>query len=130
MFETDSTDMFKMNKLLAKHIIPLERKGMQMLTTYNNIFYFDWTLSSYISEVSSQAKRLKVDGVAADECSEDGPSPVIISEALAKFFGTGEREMHQPEALRRVWDYVKVKRLEVSVYLPSFALTWLLIWLF
>lgn len=89
VFETDSTDMFKMNKLLAKHIIPLERK-----------------------EVSSQAKRLKVDGVAADECSEDGPSPVIISEALAKFFGTGEREMHQPEALRRVWDYVKVKRLE------------------
>lgn len=103
---------------------------LQHTITFISQTDFDWTLSSYFSEVSSQAKRLKVDGVAADECSEDGPSPVIISEALAKFFGIGEREMHQPEALRRVWDYVKVKRLEVSVYLPIFALTWLLICLF
>ena len=28
VFETDSTDMFKMNKLLAKHIIPLEPTSM------------------------------------------------------------------------------------------------------
>lgn len=30
VFETDSTDMFKMNKLLAKHIIPLEPSSMFM----------------------------------------------------------------------------------------------------
>lgn len=28
VFETDCTDMFKMNKLLAKHIIPLEPTSM------------------------------------------------------------------------------------------------------
>lgn len=28
VFETDCTDMFKMNKLLAKHIIPLESSSM------------------------------------------------------------------------------------------------------
>lgn len=28
VFETDCTDMFKMNKLLAKHIIPLEPSSM------------------------------------------------------------------------------------------------------
>ena len=28
VFETDCTDMFKMNKLLAKHIIPLQPSSM------------------------------------------------------------------------------------------------------
>ncbi|RVW80470.1 Upstream activation factor subunit UAF30 [Vitis vinifera] len=89
VFETDSTDMFKMNKLLAKHIIPLEP-----------------------SRESSQAKRLKVDVESATESSEASPSPVMISDALATFFGTGEREMLQEEALRRVWEYIKVNQLE------------------
>ncbi|KAA8520183.1 hypothetical protein F0562_014439 [Nyssa sinensis] len=91
VFETDCTDMFKMNKLLAKHIIPLEP-----------------------TKESGQAKRLKVDVEPATESTEPGPMPVIISEALAKFFGTGEREMLQSEALRRVWDYIKVNHLEVG----------------
>lgn len=39
---------------------------------------------------------------------------MIISEALAKFFGTGEKEMLQSEALGRVWEYIKANQLEVS----------------
>lgn len=31
VFETDCTDMFKMNKLLAKHIIALEPTSMYMI---------------------------------------------------------------------------------------------------
>ncbi|KAA8520957.1 hypothetical protein F0562_011630 [Nyssa sinensis] len=89
VFETDCTDMFKMNKQLAKHIIPLEP-----------------------TKESGQAIRLKVDVEPATESTEPGPMPVIISEALAKSFGTGEREMLQSEALRRVWDYIKVNHLE------------------
>ncbi|XP_077221787.1 SWIB complex BAF60b domain-containing protein [Tasmannia lanceolata] len=93
LFETDCTDMFKMNKLLAKHIIPLEPS----------------------KDSGSDRKRLKV-GVtnveAPSECSEPGTSHVIISDALAKFFGTGEREMLPSEAVKRVWDYVKVNQLE------------------
>ncbi|KAE7995279.1 hypothetical protein FH972_000097 [Carpinus fangiana] len=89
VFETDCTDMFKMNKLLAKHIIPLEPK-----------------------KESGQAKRLKVDVESTTESTEPGSSPVIISEALAKFLGTVEREMLQSEALRLVWEYIKVNHLE------------------
>ncbi|XP_057765023.1 uncharacterized protein LOC130985875 isoform X2 [Salvia miltiorrhiza] len=59
VFETDCTDMFKMNKLLAKHILRL------------------------------------------DPTNE-----------LAKFFGTGEKEMLQSEALGRVWEYIKANQLE------------------
>ncbi|GFY90658.1 SWIB complex BAF60b domain-containing protein [Actinidia rufa] len=89
VFETDCTDMFKMNKLLAKHIIPLGP-----------------------TKESGQAKRLKVDVETATESSEPGSQPIIISEALAEFFGTGEREMPQSEAFRCVWEYIKVNRLE------------------
>ncbi|XP_059435476.1 uncharacterized protein LOC132168504 [Corylus avellana] len=89
VFETDCTDMFKMNKLLAKHIIPLEPK-----------------------KEPGQAKRLKVDVESTTESTEPGSSPVIISEALAKFLGTAGREMLQSEALRLVWEYIKVNRLE------------------
>jgi len=89
VFETDCTDMFKMNKLLAKHIISLEP-----------------------TKESGQAKRLKVDVESTTESTEPGSSPVIISEALAKFLGTAGREMLQSEALRRVWEYIKVNHLE------------------
>ncbi|KAH7546810.1 uncharacterized protein LOC107434308 [Ziziphus jujuba] len=87
VFETDCTDMFKMNKLLAKHIIPLEPTKQ------------------------AAPKRRKVDVEAETKSTESGPS-VIISEALANFFGVGEREMLQSEVLRRVWEYIKVNHLE------------------
>ncbi|KAM7264115.1 hypothetical protein ACFE04_001798 [Oxalis oulophora] len=96
VLEVDCTDMFKMNKLLSKHIIKLEP-----------------------SKVSSQqAKRLKVDSELTTESTEpgtsppSGPSPIIISEALAKFFGTEEREMLQTEAEGRVSEYIKINSLE------------------
>ncbi|KAK1424434.1 hypothetical protein QVD17_19763 [Tagetes erecta] len=70
VFETDCTDMFKMNKLLAKHIIPLE-------------------------------------------------PTIIISEALANCLDMQEREMSESEALRLVWEYIKINNLEV--HFPSLA---------
>ena len=43
------------------------------------------------------------------------PTPsVIISDALANFFGITGREMLQSEVLRRIWEYIKVNQLEVS----------------
>ncbi|XP_065854190.1 uncharacterized protein [Euphorbia lathyris] len=89
VFETDCTDMFKMNKLLAKHIIALEP-----------------------SKESSQAKRVKVEVEPKVETTEPGGSVVVISDALAKFLGAGGREMTHLEASRRVWEYIKVNHLE------------------
>ncbi|KAG6771009.1 hypothetical protein POTOM_022352 [Populus tomentosa] len=96
VFETDCTDMFKMNKLLAKHIIPLQPSSM---------FYDNY-------KESSQAKRAKVDVETPTENTEPGASLVVISERLAEFLGTTEREMTQTEASRRVWEYIKLKQLE------------------
>ncbi|KAL0443315.1 UNVERIFIED_CONTAM: Upstream activation factor subunit UAF30 [Sesamum latifolium] len=95
VFETDCTDMFKMNKLLAKHILPLEPT----------------------KQTAENAKRPKVDVVKADvpgsDSKSDDPVPIVlISEALASFFGTEEREMSQAEVLRQMWEYIKVNQLE------------------
>lgn len=92
VFETDCTDMFKMNKLLAKHILPLEP-------------------TKQAAEVN---KKPKVDVVEEEPAvkSEDPIPIVIISELLANFFGTDEREMSQAEVLRQMWEYIKVHQLE------------------
>ncbi|KAK6947008.1 DEK, C-terminal, partial [Dillenia turbinata] len=89
VFETDCTDMFKMNKLLAKHIIPLEPT----------------------KEPGQNSKKVKVEVEPVPRSNESG-SPVIISEALAHFFGTSGREMMPSEVLRGVWDYIRVNHLE------------------
>ncbi|XP_059307139.1 uncharacterized protein LOC132058801 [Lycium ferocissimum] len=93
LFETDCTDMFKMNKLLAKHITALDP-----------------------SKQAEQAKRLKVeaDSVAA-KVEQHGSSTVTISDALAKFFGSEEKEMLQTEAVKRIWEYIKLNQLEDAV---------------
>ncbi|KAK7262105.1 hypothetical protein RJT34_29665 [Clitoria ternatea] len=88
VFETDCTDMFKMNKLLAKHIIPIGPTR------------------------ESQAKRMKVDAESKIGSAEPASSTVGISEALAKFLGTEGREMQQSEAIRLVWEYIKLNHLE------------------
>ncbi|KAK7288457.1 hypothetical protein RIF29_01916 [Crotalaria pallida] len=90
VFETDCTDMFKMNKLLAKHIISLEPTKQPA------------------------PKKQKVEVESGTDSAEPAPS-VIISDALANFFGIAGREMIQSEVLRRIWEYIKVNQLEDPV---------------
>ncbi|KAG4177930.1 hypothetical protein ERO13_A10G009300v2 [Gossypium hirsutum] len=89
VFETDCTDMFKMNKLLAKHITAFEP-----------------------SKESSQTKRAQADAEPKTESVELSDNPVVISEALAKFLDAEGREMQATEAERRVWEYIKLNHLE------------------
>ncbi|KAJ8526235.1 hypothetical protein K7X08_028712 [Anisodus acutangulus] len=93
LFETDCTDMFKMNKLLAKHITALDP-----------------------SKQAEQAKRLKVesDSVAA-KVEQPSSSTVTISDALAKFFGSEEKQILQTDALKHIWEYIKLNQLEDPV---------------
>ncbi|CAL5202267.1 unnamed protein product [Lathyrus oleraceus] len=90
VFETDCTDMFKMNKLLAKHIITLEPTK------------------------KPAPKKQKVEVELGTRSAEPAPS-VIISDSLANFFGVTGREMLQTEVLKRIWEYIKVNHLEDPV---------------
>lgn len=92
VFETDCTDMFKMNKLLAKHIIALEPTK------------------------KPAPKKQKVEVEVGTRSAEPAPTlSVIISDSLANFFGVTGREMLQTEVLRRIWEYIKVNQLEIGV---------------
>ncbi|XP_059283418.1 uncharacterized protein LOC132037001 isoform X2 [Lycium ferocissimum] len=93
VFETDCTDMFKMNRLLAKHIISLEPS----------------------KQTAKNPKRAKTGEESGSKSEEAVPVVIIseaISEALANFLGTSEREMSQAEVLRQVWEHIKVNQLE------------------
>ncbi|KAI8024126.1 Upstream activation factor subunit spp27 [Camellia lanceoleosa] len=96
VFETDCTDMFKMNKLLAKHVITLEPTKL----------------------VGQNSKKPKVEVESETKNAESEPA-VIIFEALANFFGTSGREMIQSEVLRHVWEYIKVNQLEMRTVKPE-----------
>ncbi|CAI9755283.1 unnamed protein product [Fraxinus pennsylvanica] len=92
VFETNCTDTFKMNKLLAKLIIPLEPT----------------------KQTVQNSKKPKVDVESGSQ--NDDPIPiVIISEALANFFGSDEREMSQAEVLRQLWKYIKFHQFEARL---------------
>ncbi|XP_011627948.1 uncharacterized protein LOC18446666 [Amborella trichopoda] len=93
VFDTDCTDMFKMNKLLSRHILPLEPS----------------------KDSRPDAKRLKAEPQSSTKFTEAGPPPGTISGALAKFFGTGETEMSLSEAVTHVWEYIKANHLEDPV---------------
>ncbi|CAM8949743.1 unnamed protein product [Rhodiola kirilowii] len=89
VFETDCTDMFKMNKLLAKHIIALEPSKQP------------------------SAKKLKVSEEPDTKIIESSPGPcVIISDGLADLFGTAVKKMLQSDVESRVHGYIKENNLE------------------
>jgi upstream activation factor subunit UAF30 len=71
-------------------------------------------------EVRPEAKKLKA-ALSGDVVSFDNSGidkcPIMISDDLANFFGTGERKMLHAEALDRVWDHIKSNNLEVHAIL-------------
>ncbi|KAF7004002.1 hypothetical protein CFC21_019265 [Triticum aestivum] len=90
VFGTDSTDMFKMNKLLAKHITPLDPKDQP-----------------------SEAKKIKAATPAPQQMptiNQNQPY-VVVSDALAKFLGV-EGTVPHDDALKYLWDYIKANQLE------------------
>ncbi|KAL9273250.1 Upstream activation factor subunit spp27-like protein [Drosera capensis] len=91
VFETDCTDMFKMNKLLSKHIFPLKA-----------------------TNESAPDKRSKVDAQEEISLGTETVCTTVISEELAKFLGTTSRDIDPIEATNSVWDYIKANSLEDS----------------
>ncbi|XP_031124513.1 kinesin-like protein klp-20 [Ipomoea triloba] len=62
-------------------------------------------------QILQNTKRIKTDEETGSR-TDESVQIVIISEALANFFGTNEREMSQAEVSRQVWEYIKVNQLE------------------
>ncbi|OAY69114.1 Upstream activation factor subunit spp27, partial [Ananas comosus] len=97
VFGTDIIDMFKMNKLLARHIITLDTKNG-----------------------GSNSKKQKSTNVDAGTMPDADQCLVVISDKLANVIGTEDREMIQDDVLKHIWNYIKANQLEVSITLCLF----------
>lgn len=45
--------------------------------------------------------------------------PLQLSDAFAKFLGTGETTIVRSDAVKRIWDYIKQNQLQVWCCLPE-----------
>ncbi|CAK9217179.1 unnamed protein product [Sphagnum troendelagicum] len=101
LFNTDSTDMFKMNKLLSKHIWPLEN-GSTVVTCPDN--------------AEPRPKKPKIEKSEAGDGGRGRSSgflaPIPISEGLAKFLGAEDGKVSRADAVKRIWDYIKENNLQ------------------
>lgn len=45
-------------------------------------------------------------------------APLQLSDALVKFFGTGESALSRADVVKRMWEYIKQNNLQVCFFLP------------
>ncbi|KAI3886229.1 hypothetical protein MKW92_032941 [Papaver armeniacum] len=83
LFRVDSINMFQMNKVLSKHIWPLE--------------------SDEGSDDSQPKDKRQKLGFHA---------PLKLSHALVKFLGTGETSLSRAEVIKKMWEYIKLNNLQ------------------
>ncbi|CAL1354056.1 unnamed protein product [Linum trigynum] len=123
VFETDCTDMFKMNKLLSKHILRLdpakEASAKKQKVEDDEELESESTQAPPALAVSpAPAPSAAIeDEEKESQDTQDAPAPapapsVGISEELANFFGVGERVMLQSELFTRLWEYINANNLE------------------
>ncbi|MCO5592747.1 hypothetical protein L7F22_046750 [Adiantum nelumboides] len=109
VFGTKSIDMFKMNKLLTKHIWPLDSVGDEGEVKRKKI------KMDQEDDGESKTKRQKSEKKdAPDKERKPGgfTAPLQLSEALIEFLGTGESELSRAEVVKRMWAYIKENNMQ------------------
>ncbi|XP_047319054.1 protein TRI1-like isoform X2 [Impatiens glandulifera] len=104
LFDVDSIDMFQMNKALTKHIWPLNTDGGQVKSSPKEKQRKP-DRDEDSDESKNKAKRQKggSSGILA---------PLTLSEALAKFLGSGDEALPRSEVVKRIWNYIKEHNLQ------------------
>lgn len=105
IFQVDTVDMFKMNKLLSKHIWPIEMEEVTLVK------------SPKMERQRKQARQEGKDEPKVKEKRQKGQksgffAPFPISDALMNFFGTGEDSLSRSEVVKRMWQYIKENELQ------------------
>jgi chromatin remodeling complex protein RSC6 len=85
------------------------------------VFFTEHLFKILAEDSKSDAKKLKPTEGEPISSTDTDPNqlPITVSDALANFLGTEEKEMPQSEAVKRVWDHIKSNNLEVSGLLLS-----------
>ncbi|KAL9238161.1 hypothetical protein vseg_012626 [Gypsophila vaccaria] len=110
VFRVDTINMFHMNKVLSKHIWPLETTPHES------------SVSSAPRPEKKQKRQKEDDHTDVEEPKgkakqqKGGNSgfltPLQLSEAFVNFLGTGETTLSRTEAVKRIWGYIKQNALQ------------------
>ncbi|XWS54843.1 hypothetical protein CRYUN_Cryun10bG0124300 [Craigia yunnanensis] len=104
LFRVNTINMFQMNKALSKHIWPLNEEDAQ-------------ADSAKMERKSKQGReRGAYEPKQQEKRQKKGASgflsPLPLSDALVKFFGTGENALSRPGVVKRMWEYIKQNDLQ------------------
>ncbi|CAM6086973.1 unnamed protein product [Calypogeia fissa] len=113
LFGVDSTDIFKMNKLLSRHIWPLDKPSdgepkarkpkVEKVVT-------ERSQTDKKENVKVKNERQKTEKKETGRGRSSGLLP--LSQALMEFLGTDEEEMDQHEVTKALWDYIGANKLQ------------------
>ncbi|XP_026394407.1 upstream activation factor subunit spp27-like isoform X2 [Papaver somniferum] len=104
LFRVDSINMFQMNKVLSKHIWPLESD--------------EATITPVKTEIKEQKRKQDKTEGSDDSQPKDKRqklgfhAPLKLSDALVKFLGTGETSLSRAEVTKKMWEYIKLNNLQ------------------
>ncbi|KAK8587067.1 hypothetical protein V6N13_086073 [Hibiscus sabdariffa] len=114
LFGVDSIDMFQMNKALSKHILPLDPDEVKSMEKEKPQKHEREEVKSMEKEKPRKHEREEdTDEAKGKEKRQKGfLAPLQLSDALAKFLGTGENELTRASVIKRMWDYIKENNLQ------------------
>lgn len=77
------------------------------------VWHATFHFCSDVDDLNQEEKRQKKKGKSGFL------SPLPLSDALMKFFGTGENALSRADVVKRMWDYIKQNDLQVCGSLPG-----------
>lgn len=87
---------------------------------YKLVFFSNWNIASTVSDLDEPTRKEK-----RQKGGKSGfLAPLQLSDALIKFLGTGESALPRSDVIKRMWDYIKEKNLQVSLrkWIPLYAM--------
>ncbi|KAL3621183.1 hypothetical protein CASFOL_036095 [Castilleja foliolosa] len=107
IFRVKSIDMFQMSKALSNHIWPLDEAEATPTPVKSS------QKESQLKRHRESSDRPKKKAKPKKGKSTSGfTAPHPISDALVKFFGTGENELSRVDVIKRMWQYIKENELQ------------------
>ncbi|MCL7041474.1 hypothetical protein MKW94_012548 [Papaver nudicaule] len=125
LFRVDTINMFQMNKVLSKHIWPLESDEATVTpvkTEKKEQKRKQDKTEATTTPVKTEKKEQKRKQDKTEGSDDSQPkekrqklgfhAPLQLSDALVKFLGTGETSLTRAEVIKKMWEYIKLNNLQ------------------
>lgn len=121
LFNVDSINMFQMNKVLAKHIWPLDSDASVNSTPKEKQLKHEREdpdeprrkeKRQKSCETCGKPRRKEKRQKNCETCGTEDVVTVPLSDALVKFLGTGETSLARTDVIKRIWNYINHNNLQ------------------